>query len=196
VRVDNGDGAAREYWSEAAKGKQDSVMALPVRRMDCLDCHNRPTHTFQRPADEIDAALHSGRIARNLPYVKREGLALLRAEWLSKEAALASFDDSLVAFYRREHPEVAASRSHDIEAAATALGQIYARNVFPKMKVGWDTYPNMLGHRDDGGCFRCHDDLHATADGRTISQDCTTCHNLLAMQEENPPVLQTLYGGP
>ena len=68
----------------------------------------------------------------------------------------------------------------------------YGSNVFPGMKVDWGTYPNHLGHTDFPGCFRCHDDLHTTAEGETISQDCFTCHTLLAMDEENPEVLQTL----
>jgi hypothetical protein len=42
------------------------------------------------------------------------------------------------------------------------------------------------------GCFRCHDDEHRTADGQTISQDCSTCHSLLAVEEENPEILATL----
>jgi len=60
------------------------------------------------------------------------------------------------------------------------------------MKVGWGTYPRHIGHESSPGCFRCHDDTHATADGRTISQDCSLCHGLLAMQEENPEILQSL----
>ena len=34
--------------------------------------------------------------------------------------------------------------------------------------------------------------LHETADGRTISQDCETCHSLLAMEESDPEILRTL----
>ena len=45
---------------------------------------------------------------------------------------------------------------------------------------------------DSPGCFRCHDDQHAAKDGETIAQDCFTCHNLLAMEEENPAVLKDL----
>jgi cytochrome c2 len=40
------------------------------------------------------------------------------------------------------------------------------------------------------GCFRCHDEEHATAEGETITGDCGTCHSVLAEQEANPQVLQ------
>jgi len=46
---------------------------------------------------------------------------------------------------------------------------------------------------DFPGCFRCHDDQHANSDGsRKIPQDCSTCHNLLAMDEANPKILADL----
>jgi hypothetical protein len=63
------------------------------------------------------------------------------------------------------------------------------RNVFPDMKVSWGTYPNNLGHQDFPGCFRCHDGSHSAADGRSIPNDCDTCHKVLAMEEQNPKVL-------
>ncbi|MGC2764001.1 MAG: hypothetical protein WB607_00725 [Candidatus Acidiferrum sp.] len=39
------------------------------------------------------------------------------------------------------------------------------------------------------GCFRCHDGSHTSADGQTISKDCSAGHNLLALQEEKPKIL-------
>lgn len=54
------------------------------------------------------------------------------------------------------------------------------------------TYPNNLGHTDFPGCFRCHDGSHTTADGQTISQDCSACHEPLAMEEASPEIMKTL----
>ena len=72
------------------------------------------------------------------------------------------------------------------------MAAIYNRNVFPDLKVTWGTYPNNLGHTDYIGCFRCHDDNHATAEKKTISQDCSTCHESLAMDEASPEILKSL----
>jgi hypothetical protein len=42
------------------------------------------------------------------------------------------------------------------------------------------------------GCFRCHDGSHTAKDGSTIPQDCSVCHNLLAVEEAKPKVLSDL----
>ena len=60
------------------------------------------------------------------------------------------------------------------------------------MKLSWGTYPSDTGHTDTPGCFRCHDEGHVAADGRTISQDCTLCHAPLAVEEAEPKILKEL----
>jgi hypothetical protein len=60
------------------------------------------------------------------------------------------------------------------------------------MKVTWGTYPNNIGHMAYPGCFRCHDGSHTTKDGKTLSNDCSLCHNLLATDETHPSVLNDL----
>ena len=60
------------------------------------------------------------------------------------------------------------------------------------MKITWGTYPSLLGHDQTAGCFRCHDEEHATADGKVITQDCSLCHNLLADREADPAILKQL----
>ena len=80
----------------------------------------------------------------------------------------------------------------DIARAADSVVSIYNRNVFADLKVTWGTYVNNLGHTDFPGCFRCHDEAHATSDKKTITQDCGVCHNALAVDEPAPEVLKTL----
>ena len=78
-------------------------------------------------------------------------------------------------FYRTQ-PQVSATRGPEIERAVLGVQDLFRRNVFPDMKVGFGTYPNNIGHIDFPGCFRCHDDNHKTKDGKKIGQDCETCH--------------------
>ena len=160
--------------------------------MDCVDCHNRPTHVYRMPEQEIDDAIQQGRISRELPYIRREGLAALRAEYDSHAGAREGIAKALTDYYRLEHAELAATKAGLIESAAGVLGEVYALNVFPDMNVTWGTYPDDIGHQYFNGCFRCHDDEHVTADGEEISQDCFTCHSLLAMDEEDPEILAEL----
>ncbi len=162
------------------------------RTMDCVDCHNRPSHTFRMPEQEVNAAMAEGKIPRDLPFVRRESVRLLRAEYPSPEAASKAMAAGLRAFYGKEYPQVASARAAAIDGTAAVLGNLYRSNVFPSMKIGWGTYPNHIGHENSPGCFRCHDDAHTTADGRSISQDCSTCHGLLAVQETDPEILRSL----
>jgi hypothetical protein len=163
------------------------------RVMDCVDCHNRPTHVFDTPEQAVDRALAHGRIPTDLPFVKREGLRIVQTAYPSEAQARVEVPAALSAFYRTNYPQLADARAPAIAQAGAALADAYAGNVFPAMKVGWNTYPNHLGHRgEQGGCFRCHDGAHTSQAGNVISQDCSLCHGLLADQEKNPTILQQL----
>ena len=157
-----------------------------------MDCHNRPTHAFDLPERAVDRAIAEGRISGTLPWVRKEAVRLLRAGYPDRDTAARSIGDGLTAFYREGHPAVHRERHAEIEAAAAAIRGIYHRNVFPEMRLGWGTYANNVGHDDFPGCFRCHDDQHKAADGRVITQDCSACHAILAMEESNPKVLGDL----
>lgn len=162
------------------------------RVMDCIDCHNRPSHIYRMPQDEIDNAMASGEIDKTLPFIHREGLAALKASYPDEGAARQGIDQKLRTFYSSLSPALAPNKLAEVDRAVKALGTIWSNNVFPQMKVEWGTYPTHLGHENFPGCFRCHDDEHTTAQGKTISGDCTICHSLLAMEEENPEILSQL----
>jgi hypothetical protein len=162
------------------------------RVMDCIDCHNRPSHTYRSPEQEVDEAIQDGSIPRSLPYVRREAVRALQAEYDSHAAARSGVSSALSEFYSENYPEIVPSQADQIDDAARTVGDIYSWNVFPQMNVSWGTYPNHIGHETAPGCFRCHDDLHEAEDGEVISQDCETCHTLLAIEEEDPAVLAEL----
>ena len=162
------------------------------RVMDCIDCHNRPTHIYRLPEEEVDQAIQVGHLDRSLPYIRREAVRILRLGYASHATARDSIAQALRAFYAENYPDLAASKASAIDQASKEIGDIYAQSVFPEMKVTWGTYPNHIGHQNFPGCFRCHDDQHTTADGQVISQDCNTCHSLLAMEEQNPAILEQI----
>jgi hypothetical protein len=140
-----------------------------------MDCHNRPAHTFFfTPERAVDAAIAQGRIPRELPFVRREAVAAVRATHANEAAALTAIASRLNGFYG-SHGGVDGGL---VRRAVSTTQQIWTTNVFPAMKVEWGTYPNHIGHVDTPGCFRCHDDSHKSADGKAISQDCELCHTL------------------
>jgi hypothetical protein len=166
--------------------------ALPAYDMQCVDCHNRPTHTFDLPERAMDKALALGDLPAALPFIKKTGVQLLKTTYTSSQEAAEKLPASIVSFYHQNYPEVYAKRADDIRQAGQGILAIYKRNVFPELKVSWGTYPNNLGHTDFPGCFRCHDGSHTAADGKAITQDCNSCHEPLAMDEASPEILKTL----
>lgn len=191
VELTDKDGSVSRFVTDDAEQYAATGGEAPWRVMDCIDCHNRPSHTFRLPEEELDLALVEGRIDRSLPFVRREALAALNVDYDSHEAARTGIENTIRAYYDGQHPEIGADDPR-VAQTVRSLGDIFSWNVFPQMKVGWGTYPNHIGHVNFDGCFRCHDDEHRTADGRAISQDCDTCHTLLAMEEEDPAILGEL----
>ena len=190
VRYEKDGKTVAEY---AAKGaKQDDKSNMPTRLMDCVDCHNRPTHTFELPERGVDRILNEHQNYASLPFLKKKAVEILRADYGSREEALDRIPTAIETYYRQQHADVYAARAGEIRAAAAAVKSVYDRNVFPNMKVMWGTYINNIGHTDFPGCFRCHDDEHTAAGDRKITQDCSTCHELLAMDEASPKILTDL----
>ena len=189
VERQNADGSFTEYstlpaGSGAPQGER--------RVMDCIDCHNRAAHTFVTAGEAIDQAMAGGAISPNLPWIHKEGLALLSSTYSSQAEAGVQIPQQLEAFYRAQNPAVLAQKAELVEQAGKELVTLYDQNVFPFMKVTWGTHPNHIGHMEYPGCFRCHDGSHAAKNGDTIPQDCSVCHNLLAVEEAKPKVLSDL----
>lgn len=180
---------------KTAETKNVDVSKLPTHDMQCVDCHNRPAHVFELPERAVNRAMAAGEIDPSLPFVKKKSMELLNASYRDQEEAERKIVDGLQLYYRQSYPQISADRGAEVQRSAKAVSAIYARNVFPDLKVTWGTYPNHLGHTDSPGCFRCHDDGHTSADNKTITQDCTSCHDMLAVEESSPEILKTLNLG-
>lgn len=172
--------------------KTGDTAKLSHYSMQCVDCHNRPAHTFQLPERAVNRAMALGKIAVSLPFIKKKAVEALKAEYSSNDDAAIKIPAVIRDYYRTSHQAVHQSRAADIEATAKAIAAIYEENVFSDLKVTWGTYQNNLGHTDYPGCFRCHDDAHTSSENATITQDCSACHELLATSESSPEVLKTL----
>jgi len=180
------------YISTDIKPTVAQLAAGEHRVMDCVDCHNRPTHTFQMPDRAMDKAMTQGRISSELPFIKKQAIEVLIATYPDRDAASRQIAFTLDSFYRTSYPDVYREKRAVVDSAIQQVQDIYAQNIFPAMNVSWGTYPNNLGHVDSPGCFRCHDGSHTSADGRTIPNDCDTCHAMPAMEEQDPRVLTDL----
>jgi len=180
-----------EGTTKVFKGEEPAPEGTEWRTMDCVDCHNRASHIYRTPEFEMDLALEEGRIDRSLPYIRREGLRIItEKDYASHAEAREGIAAAVQAFYAQNYPDLAGTPA--VEQAGKALGDAYAWNNFPHMKVTWNTYPNHIGHQQSPGCFRCHDNKHKTDEGDKIGKKCGTCHNVVADEESNSPLLQEL----
>jgi hypothetical protein len=183
-------GAKRVYT--AANTNAGDLAKLPKYEMQCVDCHNRPAHTFELPERALNREMQFGGIPVTLPFIKKKGTEALNAEYKTSEEAARRIPEAIKSFYATSYPALSKSRAADIEQAANTVLAVYNRNVFPELKVSWGTYPNNLGHTDFPGCFRCHDGEHSSSDQNTISQDCGICHETVSVSETSPEILKTL----
>jgi hypothetical protein len=169
VRLTDRNGNVTEY---AAEGVTPGPPPPGERRtMDCMDCHNRPAHTFEpTPERAVDNAITRRQIPVTLPFARREAVAAVKDEYPSTADALAGIEARLRKVYQPQSGDPALAQM------IGAVREVYGRNVFPEMNVKWGTYPNNIGHMFFQGCFRCHNDTLKSRDGKTISQDCESCH--------------------
>ncbi len=185
-------GKTTEFISTDTKPSQQQLDKGEHRVMDCVDCHNRPTHIFDLPENAVDKAMSSGHISPDLPYIRKKAVEVLKVNYPTRDEARQSIAAELNNFYRTNYPQIYETRRSLVQLTVDEVAAIYLRNIFPDMHVTWGVHPNNLGHNDSPGCFRCHDGSHTSADGQTITNDCSTCHQVLAAGEENPKVLTDL----
>jgi hypothetical protein len=185
-------GKTTEFISTDAKPTQQQLDKGDHRVMDCVDCHNRPTHAFDLPENAVDKQMSGGQISTGLPYIRKKAVEVLKVNYPNRDVAQQSIAREIDKFYQTNYPAIYQAQRTVVEQAGAEVAKIYLRNVFPDMRVTWGTHPNNIGHNDSPGCFRCHDGSHTSADGQTIPNDCSTCHQILAAGEVKPKVLTDL----
>jgi nitrate/TMAO reductase-like tetraheme cytochrome c subunit len=159
---------------------QEAIDTLEMREMDCLDCHNRPSHQFQPPQKFTDDLIAAGVIPVELPEVKSLAMQVFNYNtFTDRDSGAVLISESVRDFYNTGYPEIADAHPELIDRAIEGFLTGYDKNYFPKMKANWDAYPNHIGHSEFNGCFRCHNGNHESEDGSMISRDCNLCHTIV-----------------
>ncbi|MCL4371577.1 MAG: NapC/NirT family cytochrome c [Chloroflexi bacterium] len=183
VRLEKPSGEAVEFTRSDVPVTSDVLAKAEKRTMDCMDCHNRPTHHIIPPGTALDASLTAKRIDPSLPFVKKKGQELLSLTYPDEASATRAIEQGLTSFYQTTYPDVYAAKQGAIKAAIAEMQQIYRDNDFPEMKVDYLTYGDNIGHQSTPGCFRCHDNKHVSPDGQAIRQDCDICHTPVTVKQ-------------
>jgi NapC/NirT cytochrome c family, N-terminal region/Class III cytochrome C family len=182
VRIKDKQGKVTEYFDRSSPLTAEQSKNLQIRRMDCIDCHNRPSHIFRDPDSAVDLVLLTGLVDSSLPYVKREAVRALSQGYTTKDQAREGIANALDVFYLKQYPKVYETKRDAIKTAIGEVQKIYQTNIFPEMKVDWRTHPDNIGHTVYPGCFRCHEGNHFSRDGKVISKDCQLCHTIIGQE--------------
>lgn len=196
IRVTHQDGQVSIYKDPEAKEPDLNDPKTEIRKFDCMDCHNRPSHRFMPPATSLNLALSTRNISPNLPFIRQEGLDLLNAKYDTRGQAQQAIALGLPDYYAKNYPAVAQQNAAEITQAVATLQRIYSENFFPEMKTDYRARENNLSHFVNDGCFRCHDKKKVNEKGEQIPSGCTTCHFIVAQgPSENLAQLSSNIGG-
>jgi hypothetical protein len=183
VRMEDRQGHVTEYKLRNSDLTAEQIAKAPKRVMDCMDCHNRPSHVYVPPDQSVDLALLGGSIDRTLPGIKGLAVEALTKSYQSTPEALQAIARDLDDAYRNKYPQAYNDRKASINQAIAETQGIFQRTIFPEMKVDWRTHPNNIGHFYYPGCFRCHDGDHVSADGKVVRKECDICHAILGQEQ-------------
>ena len=180
VRVTEKDGTVKIFRDTESDFNDKDYNPENLRVLDCIDCHNRPSHIYH-PADKsINLSLSLGKIDESLPYIKSVAVEALENTYSSKEEGIEKIALTISDFYKSKYPDVYAEKEKIINDGIGEVQKIYNRNYFPSMGVNWREYPNHISHLYDKGCFRCHDGNHVSDDGEYIRKECNLCHTIIS----------------
>lgn len=180
VELRGKDGSVTVYKSTEEEISDEQIKKMPKRLVDCIDCHNRPSHQYFHPAKSVNNAMNSGTIDASLPEIKRLAVELLEEEYKTEKEALAKIEAEVRKFYEESYAQVTTAKRQQLEQSIKQIQRIYSTSYFPEMKTSWRAFPDNTDHMYAKGCFRCHDDKHVSLDGkRKISSDCNSCHTIL-----------------
>jgi hypothetical protein len=193
IQAKDKNGQTTVYNAKARQLTPEQINTLPRRRMDCIDCHNRPAHIYNPPDFALDTAFAANRLDVSLPFLKRQAVEVLSKPYTTNDEAVKSISSGLDTFYRTNYAGIYSEKRASVQGAIAEVQRIYQANFFPEMKTDWQAHPNNIGHLQSSGCFRCHDGEHMSNDGKVIRNDCSICHTVL-YDSAGPPEKNTRVG--
>ena len=179
VRIKDRQGNVTDYYDRNRRLTPEQIATSEKRRMDCVDCHNRPAHVYLPPDVAVDQAFAAGKLDFSLPYLKRQAIEALNRPYSTEDEAVRTIATTIDAFYRTNYGNIYQQKNTSVQGAINEVQRIYKTYFFPEMKTNWSTHPNNIGHLYSSGCLRCHDGEHVSDSGKVISNDCDICHTVL-----------------
>lgn len=178
INLETGDTIV--YQDELNMHDQSVLDSLGMREMDCMDCHNRPSHKYRTPSDYIDDGLATGIIPKELPEIKMVAMSMFGQKFSTMDSSLNYFATYINDYYKDGYPDIYNNQKELIDNAIKGIQDEFQLNAFPEMNVYHSSYAEHIGHQESAGCFRCHSGSHKSPSGKAINNDCNMCHTILA----------------
>jgi hypothetical protein len=172
-------GVVTIYRNESNPISDSLLNVSSSRSMDCIDCHNRPSHNYKSPTVYLDREMVSGTVSKDIPFFKKAAMAVLYNQFTDKDTAMMTIDESITGFYKTGYGDYYTKNAAEINNSIASVKKAFSQNNFPRMKVTYDRYPEHIGHLEADGCFRCHNNQFVSPEGKIISKDCNLCHTIL-----------------
>jgi nitrate/TMAO reductase-like tetraheme cytochrome c subunit len=77
IQAKDRNGNVTTYVASNSQLTSAQIQQASKRRMDCIDCHNRPAHIYNPPDVALDRSFQANRLDASLPYLKRQAVELL-----------------------------------------------------------------------------------------------------------------------
>ncbi|MBF0121848.1 MAG: NapC/NirT family cytochrome c [Candidatus Omnitrophica bacterium] len=179
VKSVNKKGEETIYTTKDSEHNKNVPSEEKIRKMDCIDCHSRPSHHYEAPMPLVNRAIAEGKINSDIPFIKAKAVEVLAKKYTTEEQAVSDIRSKLLAYYKDKQSAYYVSHEKEIHDSIEQVVVLFKNNIFPEMKVRWDEYPDNIGHMISLGCFRCHDGEHSTTSGKAITRDCGVCHAII-----------------
>jgi len=178
-------GEIANYRTPDVEISDSMVAASNARTMDCIDCHNRPSHKYSSPPVYFDNAMLNNKVSQGIPFIKKTAMEILRNSFADKDTAMIQIREGIINYYKSDFNDYFKNNYLKIDESVTALQEAFSKNTFPGMKVSYDVYPDHIGHLEVEGCFRCHNDSFTSENGHKISRDCNLCHTIIGQGKKD-----------
>jgi hypothetical protein len=179
VQFKEPNGRIVEYFNQNNQLTPEQIEQSTKRKMDCVDCHNRPSHIYLLPNEAVDRSFAASKLDQSLPYLKLKSVEVLSKPYTTTDEALNTISAEIPKYYQASYPDVYNTKRESVNNAVTELRRIYQTYFFPEMKTDWQAHVNNIGHYNFQGCFRCHDGQHVSREGKPIRTECNICHTTL-----------------
>ena len=195
VKYTNKETGEVTVFSNPDSPVSDSIISSSeLRSMDCIDCHNRPSHNYKSPTVYFDNEMLTGAISKDIPFIKKTTMDVLKNSFTDKDTALNQINNDILNFYKTGYSDYFQANADLINNSVKSVQKAFTQNTFPGMKVTYDAYPEHIGHLETEGCFRCHNDVFTSDKGKKITRDCNLCHTILGQGKPEMMQYATIRG--